>query len=85
MKKGFWVDGLSIKESKFSILGAMLIVVFIYSLIYHSITSDLTSELVDIFNSLLLAFVGVNAVDRVSTAMEQEEVINQEEERKNEF
>ncbi|MEC0276872.1 hypothetical protein [Peribacillus frigoritolerans] len=72
MKKSFWKDGLSIKETKFSIIGFMLILVFIFALVYLAIHRQLDDELIEMFNSLLLAFVGINAVDRVSTALQQE-------------
>jgi hypothetical protein len=70
MKNSFWKDGLSIKETRFSIVGLLLVISCVYSLVYVALNKRLPAELLDLVKSLLLAFVGVNTVDRVSSAYE---------------
>jgi hypothetical protein len=66
----YWKNGLSVNETRFSILGFLLIVGFIYTLIAYHINHEITSNLLDLVKTILFAFVGVNAIDRVSQAYE---------------
>lgn len=70
-KKSFWKDGLTVSETKFSLLALLLVIGFVYGIVDHFINGDIAINLLDLINGLLLAFVGVNAVDRVSSAFEK--------------
>lgn len=68
MKNSFWKDGMSVKETKFSVVGLLTVIAFLFTLVYLCIYHTIAPELVNILDSLLLAFVGMNVVDTVSDA-----------------
>lgn len=62
-KGGFWEDGLSIKETRFSTLIVLTIIGFIYSLVSHYTTGDITNNLLELVKILILSVVGVNVAN----------------------
>lgn len=74
----FWKDGLSINETRFSILSTLLVVCVIYALVENTVRGEISRTVLDFLQVLLLSFVGTNAVDRMSTAYETKKVANDE-------
>lgn len=70
--KNFWKDGLSIDETRFSILGLLTVIVFIYILLGSFLNGKIDDSLVVIFRDLLVAFVGVNAINAFSPSKNDE-------------
>lgn len=77
-KASFWKDGLSVKESKFSIIGVLLITGILYALFSHHSDGDITANLLDLVKALLMAFVGMNGVDRVSSVFDKKYESNEQ-------
>lgn len=67
-KRSFWRDGLSIDESKFSVLIILTVVLFGY-IMYCDITrGSINVELTEIMKGLIAAIVGVNVFEGMSKA-----------------
>lgn len=69
-KRGFWADGFSISETKFSTLMVMTVVGFIYTLYSHAMTGEITGNLLDLVKYLVISVVGVNGVAAVSDVLQ---------------
>lgn len=67
--KSFWIDGLSIDEARFSALVAMTILGFVYALFSHLFTGDITENLLNLIQTLILSIVGVNVSGHVTAAI----------------
>lgn len=67
-KKSFWADGLSINETRFSVLVLMAVVGFGYALYAHYDTGDITANLLDLVQVLIYSIVGVNVANAVTNA-----------------
>lgn len=67
-RKGFWTDGLSVDETRFSTLAFLTIVGFAYALI-ADYRGDLGDNLLSLVQAALMAFVGVNVADKVGNVM----------------
>ncbi|MBU8576390.1 hypothetical protein ACQKEX_14845 [Bacillus pumilus] len=67
--KSFWIDGLSIDEARFSALVAMTLLGFVYALFSHFFTGDITENLLNLIQTLILSIVGVNVSGHVTAAI----------------
>lgn len=56
----FWKDGLSIEESKFSILVCLLIVGFFFALYIYLTTGDFSDNLLELLKIIIIAITGIN-------------------------
>lgn len=69
-KRHFWSDGLSIDESKLSVLVVMALIGFFYSLFSHYSTGDITNNLLQLIEILILSIVGTNVAGYVAGAIQ---------------
>ena len=67
-KENFWANGFSIDETRFSMLALLSVVGFFYALV-SDFRGGIDDNLLSLVDSVLLAFVGVNAVSGVSTVL----------------
>lgn len=67
-KRSFWADGLSINETKFSVLVVMTVIGFGYSIYSHAATGDITNNLLDLVKFLVISIVGINCANYVTEA-----------------
>ena len=65
-KRNFWSDGLSINETRFSVLVVMTLSGFGYALFSHYSKGDITENLLELVRVLILSIVGVNVANSVS-------------------
>lgn len=67
-KHSFWSDGLSIDETRFSVIVIMALVGFGYALFSHYRTGDITDNLLDLIELLVLSILGINVAGYVTDA-----------------
>ena len=69
MKKflGFLGDGLSVDETKFSVLIILTIIYAIFMIIIYCLKEDISSNLVLIFQTLVAAVAGINIAEAISS------------------
>lgn len=65
-KRSFWSDGLSIDETRFSVIVVMALVGFSYALFSHYRTGDITDNLLDLVELLVLSIAGINVAGYVA-------------------
>lgn len=63
---GFWKDGLSIDETKTSVLVLLTVITTIFILVMYVLNGDITDNLVDFGKLLVLSIAGVNVADKLS-------------------
>lgn len=67
VKKGsYWKDGLSVDETRFSVLVVMALAGFGYALYSHSNNGDITANLLDLVKVLIFSIVGMNVANFVA-------------------
>lgn len=64
----YWSNGFSIDETRFSMLALLSIIGFVYALV-SDYREGIDDNLLSLIDSVLLAFVGVNAVSGVSNVL----------------
>ena len=62
----YWKDGLSIKESKVSVLIVAFIIGFIFTLAMYYKNGEITNNLKHLIETLIISIAGVNIADHVS-------------------
>lgn len=69
MKKlpGFLGDGLSVDETKFSVLIVLTIIYSIFMLVMYCLHKDISSNLVLAFQTLIAAVAGINIAESISS------------------
>lgn len=69
MKKlsGFLSDGLSVDETKFSILIVLTIIYAIFMIVMYCLRKDISSNLVLTFQTLIAAVAGINIAESISS------------------
>lgn len=67
-RHNFWSDGLSIDETRFSVIVVMALVGFGYALFSHYRTGDITDNLLDLVELLVLSIAGINVAGYVADA-----------------
>jgi hypothetical protein len=68
MNRSFWKDGLSLDESRVSILMIFLII-FLMVILYIRFTEGrVDSQIIEITQTLILSVAGVNAINKFSTS-----------------
>lgn len=65
-RHSFWSDGLSIDETRFSVIVVMALVGFGYALFSHYRTGDITDNLLDLVKLLVLSIAGINVAGYVA-------------------
>ncbi|MCZ4246928.1 hypothetical protein BXO87_02150 [Bacillus sp. GZB] len=65
-KGSYWKDGLSVNETRFSVLVVMALAGFGYALYSHFDTGDITANLLDLVKVLIFSIVGMNVADFVT-------------------
>jgi len=67
----FWKDGLSVDETRFSVLLCLLIIGFGYALYAYHTHGDFSNNLLELLKFLIFAVAGINAVNSVSKVFEK--------------
>lgn len=68
-RHNFWSDGLSVDETRFSVIVVMALVGFVYALFSHYRTGDITDNLLDLVKLLVLSIAGINVAGYVADAL----------------
>lgn len=68
-KKGYWKDGLSVDETRFSVLVLMVLAGFGYALFSHYLTGDISDNLLSLVQTLIAGIVGVNVANLVTETL----------------
>ena len=63
----FWKDGLSVDETKFSVLIILTIIYAIFMIIMYCIKEDVSSNLVLVFQTLVAAIAGINIAEAIGS------------------
>jgi CO dehydrogenase/acetyl-CoA synthase gamma subunit (corrinoid Fe-S protein) len=80
--KSWWRDGWSIDEARFSTIGLLLIIGFIFSLTVYIIDGDFTDALLNLLIALITAFSGISvahAIGSMITTKKKSEIEDEEE------
>ena len=64
---GFLSDGISVDETKFSVLIVLTIVYAIFILVLYCMKNDISSNLVLVFKTLITAIAGINVAESISS------------------
>ena len=64
---GFLSDGISVDETKFSVLIVLTIVYAIFILVLYCMKNDISSNLVLVFQTLITAIAGINVAESISS------------------
>jgi hypothetical protein len=64
--KSYWSDGLSIDETRFSVIVVLTVIGFIYTLYAHYKTGDITMNLLTLIQTLIYGIIGINGMKFIS-------------------
>lgn len=64
--KNFITDGLSIDETKTSVLIILTIVSVFFGLVMYKINGDITNNLVEVIKFLILSIAGINVANSLT-------------------
>lgn len=70
-RDSFWSDGLSINETKFSVIVVMALVGFGYALYSHYRTGVIENSLLTLVLTLIYGIIGMNGVKFISDSLQR--------------